>query len=69
VLNIPLQMYSTFVIEARHDMNKTSLGTFVTDQFKMIALFLGIGMPFLAGFLSVVHWAGENFALYVWVSV
>ncbi|KAJ3359514.1 CAAX prenyl protease 1 [Kappamyces sp. JEL0680] len=66
VFNIPLSLYSTFVVEARHNMNKTTIGTFVTDQITTLLLVLGIGMPVLAGFLAVVQWAGDDFAFYVW---
>jgi STE24 endopeptidase len=67
VLNIPLSLYSTFVVEAKHGMNKTTIGTFITDQITMLALTLGLGMPVLAGFLWTVQWAGEDFAFYVWL--
>lgn len=67
VCNIPLSLYSTFIVEARHEMNKTTFGTWVKDQIITLLLILGIGMPFLAGFLTITNWAGEDFAFYVWV--
>ena len=55
------------MVEARHEMNKTTFGTWVKDQITTLLLILGIGLPFLAGFLSVIQWAGDDFAFYVWV--
>lgn len=58
---IPLDIYSTFVLEAKHGFNKTTPGLFVTDLLKTILLGVGIGGPFLSGFLWLLRWAGDRF--------
>ncbi|KAJ3271780.1 CAAX prenyl protease 1 [Terramyces sp. JEL0728] len=67
VVNIPIQLYSNFVIEERHGFNKQTYGLFFSDTIKTYLLTLIIGMPVLAGFLAVIQWAGKNFFLYVWL--
>jgi hypothetical protein len=53
--------YSTFVLEEKHGFNKTTVKTWVTDQIKTYVLTAVIGLPFLAGFLRIIQWAGKNF--------
>jgi len=61
VLELPLSVYSTFVIEAKHGFNKTTVSTFVTDIIKTWILSFAIGAPFLSAFLYVFDWAGDSF--------
>jgi STE24 endopeptidase len=61
ILELPLSAYSTFVIEAKHGFNKTTVATFVTDIIKNWALSFIIGAPFLSAFLYVFDWAGDSF--------
>jgi len=58
---IPLSVYSTFVVEAKHGFNKTTVSTFVLDYIKTWGLGFVIGAPFLAAFLKIVQWAGDRF--------
>ncbi|KZV98886.1 metalloendopeptidase [Exidia glandulosa HHB12029] len=58
---IPLDIYSTFVLEANHGFNKTTPGLFVTDMLKSWLLCIVLGAPFLAAFLSILRWAGDRF--------
>ncbi|KAJ3259300.1 CAAX prenyl protease 1 [Boothiomyces macroporosus] len=67
VVNLPIQLYSNFVIEERHGFNKQTYGLFFSDTIKTFFLTLIIGMPVLAGFLAVIQWAGENFFFYIWL--
>ncbi|KAJ3324776.1 CAAX prenyl protease 1 [Boothiomyces sp. JEL0866] len=67
VVNLPIQLYSNFVIEERHGFNKQTYGLFFSDTIKTFLLTLIIGMPVLAGFLGVIQWAGENFFFYIWL--
>ncbi|KAH7103466.1 peptidase family M48-domain-containing protein [Auriculariales sp. MPI-PUGE-AT-0066] len=58
---IPLDIYQTFVLEAKHGFNKTTPGLFVTDILKSWLIGVGIGAPFLSGFLWLLRWAGDRF--------
>ncbi|MDP0497416.1 MAG: M48 family metallopeptidase [Verrucomicrobiota bacterium JB024] len=44
---IPLELYSTFKIEARYGFNKTTLGTWVSDKLKGLLLGAILGYPLL----------------------
>ena len=69
VLSLPTKWYSTFVIEARNGFNKTTYGTFILDEFKTLFLIMVIGMPFLAGGLAIIDWAGKDFTFYIFMFV
>nr|KAJ3422053.1 CAAX prenyl protease 1 [Polyrhizophydium stewartii] len=69
LVNLPLSIYFTFVIEARHGFNKQTMGLFLSDTAKSLAFTLVIGAPVLAGFLAIIQWAGPNFYFYVWLFV
>ncbi|PPR01733.1 hypothetical protein CVT26_013180 [Gymnopilus dilepis] len=58
---LPLQVYSTFVLEEKHGFNKTTPWIFVTDLFKGWAIAFALGAPFLAAFLYIFKWAGDRF--------
>lgn len=67
LLNLPFDVYDTFVLEERFGFNKTTKGTFIADQIKSLILTALIGLPLVAGILwifkSVDHawlwaWAG-----------
>ncbi|KAH8092122.1 hypothetical protein JL720_5708 [Aureococcus anophagefferens] len=65
-LNLPISLYSTFVIEAKHGFNKQTYALFATDMLKSLALEAVLGAPVLAAFLKVINYAGpQNLATYV----
>ena len=57
-LHLPLEVYSTFGVEARFGFNKQTLGGFVRDKLKSIALQLVLGLPVAVALLWVVRWGG-----------
>ncbi|KAG7085603.1 hypothetical protein E1B28_003154 [Marasmius oreades] len=58
---LPLSVYSTFVLEQKHGFNKTTAGLFVADLLKGWAITLVLGAPFMAAFLYIFKWAGDQF--------
>ena len=66
ITSLPFEAYSTFAIERRHGFNKTTVGLFVSDKVKGLALGAVLGMPFVALLLRIIKWGGERFYLYVW---
>jgi STE24 endopeptidase len=66
LLSLPLQLYSTFVIEARFGFNQTSLATFCADRLKAAGLAIVLGGPLLAGLLAFLIYAGPYAWLYCW---
>lgn len=67
VLELPFELYSTFVIEERFGFNKTDFKTFVLDRLKGAALGLLLGVPLLIAILAFFEWAGSWAWLYAWI--
>ncbi|KEP46996.1 CAAX prenyl protease [Rhizoctonia solani 123E] len=59
--NLPLSIYSTFVLEEKHGFNKMTPQLFVADTLKGWVVGFAIGAPFMAAFLKIVDWAGQSF--------
>ncbi len=66
VLEIPFNLYSTFVIEARFGFNKMTLKLYVLDALKGMLLGAVLGLPLLLGVLWLMERMGDNWWLYVW---
>lgn len=66
VINIPFQLYGTFVIEEKFGFNKTTAKTFITDKLKGYLLTAVIGGGILFILLKLVNLFGENFWIWFW---
>lgn len=66
ITKLPFELYSTFQIERKHGFNQQTLGLFISDQIKSLALTCVIGGPFVAIMLYIIKAGGEYFYLYVW---
>ncbi|MET0497883.1 MAG: M48 family metallopeptidase [Steroidobacteraceae bacterium] len=66
-IGLPLSLYRTFGIEARFGFNRTTLGIYVVDLLKGLALSLVLGAPLLYVVLFLMERAGELWWLYAWV--
>lgn len=66
LVNLPLGLYKTFVLEERFGFNKQTLGLFFADMLKAQALGLAIGTPVLAAFLKIIDYFGKLFFFYLW---
>ncbi len=68
IINIPFQVYHTFVIEERFGFNKTTPKTFVTDKLKGWLLSLIMG----GGLLALVTWfyllTTQWFWVFAWIT-
>lgn len=51
-------------LSQKHGFNKSSLGLYVADYLKGVAMSLLLGTPFVWAFLKVVLWAGDSFVLW-----
>jgi STE24 endopeptidase len=67
ILGLPESLYSTFVLEEKYGFNKTTWKTFITDQAKGLLLGAIIGLPLLAGILSIIIKLGDTWWIYAWV--
>ncbi len=58
ILQIPFSVYSTFVLDERFGMNRTTVRTFVMDRIKGLILSLVLGIPLLGALLAFFVYAG-----------
>lgn len=64
LLDLPISLYRTFVIEQRFGFNRTTPALFTTDLVKSLIVFLLIGTPIAALVLWLMNVAGN----YWWVA-
>ena len=66
ILEIPFNLYSTFVIEARFGFNKMTFKLYLLDAIKGLLLGSILGLPLLLGILWLMDRMGDQWWLYVW---
>lgn len=67
LIDLPLSLYSQFVVEARHGFNRMTPTLFVTDLVKQTLLGVVIGAPVIAIVLWLMDAMGEHWWLWVWL--
>ncbi len=65
-IDIPMSLYSTFVLEEKFGFNRTNLKTWLTDLVKQSLLGLIIGIPLIMVILWLMTSAGPYWWLYAW---
>lgn len=68
VLDLPLDLYRTFVIEARFGFNRTTLSLYLADLAKQAVLGALLGVPLVFCVLWLMAMMGEAWWLYVWLT-
>ncbi len=66
VLDLPLSLYNTFVLEEKFGFNRTNLKTWLVDLLKQSVLGLAIGVPLIMVILWLMGSAGEFWWVYAW---
>jgi STE24 endopeptidase len=66
LLDLPLTLYRTFVIEQRFGFNRTTPGVFIADLAKQLLLMLMLGIPLVTLVLWLMQDASSLWWLYVW---
>ncbi len=69
LMNLPFEIYGTFVIESKFGFNTTTLKTFVLDQLKSILLSIIIGGSLLTAFYYLWQTFGVQFWWYASILV
>jgi len=67
LLEMPLDLYHTFRLEARFGFNRTTPRLFFTDALKHLLLGAALGLPLLFAVLWLMQGMGESWWLYVWL--
>ena len=68
VIDVPFDLYRTFVIEEKFGFNKMTSGLFIKDFVVGLVVSAVLGLPFLAILLWLMSAAGENWWLYAWLA-
>ena len=68
VIELPMDLYRVFVIEARFGFNRMTPILFVADTAKQIVLGLALGVPLLFVVLWLMAQMGSLWWLYVWLT-
>ncbi|MDP0492173.1 MAG: M48 family metallopeptidase [Verrucomicrobiota bacterium JB023] len=66
LVQLPFDIYHTFVLEEKFGFNKTTPATFISDQIKGLVLAALLGIPFLALILWLFHSVPHAW-VYAWV--
>jgi len=69
LLNAPLDLYSTFIIEEKFGFNKTTLKLYIVDKIKTVMVSLLIGVPFLYVVLRLMASAGPSWWLWAFAFI
>ena len=67
LVDLPLSLYSQFVIEARHGFNRMTPALFLSDLLKQTLLGLAIGAPVITVVLWLMAAMGSLWWLWVWL--
>ena len=67
LLEMPFDLYRTFVIEERFGFNRTTPRLFISDAVKQTLLLLAIGTPIILAVLWLMAHAGTYWWFYVWL--
>lgn len=67
VIDLPLALYTQFVIEEKFGFNRMTLKLFIVDLLKQTALGIAIGTPVLLAVLWLMAQMGSLWWLYVWL--
>ncbi len=68
LLDLPLTLYRTFVVEARFGFNRMTLPLFLADLAKQTVLGAALGIPLLLLVLWLMARMGAQWWLYVWLA-
>jgi len=66
LLELPFNLYQTFVIEERHGFNRQTLRGFALDLVKGVALAAALGGPVLAAILWIMERMGPTWWMWAW---
>jgi STE24 endopeptidase len=67
ILDLPFNIYRTFVLETKFGFNNTTIKTFITDMIKTLVLALILGVPLIMLILYLMGQMGELWWLWTWV--
>ena len=69
VLTAPFDLFSIFVIEEKHGFNKQTLTIWGKDQLKSLVIGAVVTCILVPVVLFIVDYFGDNFVLYLWITL
>ncbi|KAA8497691.1 CAAX prenyl protease 1-like [Porphyridium purpureum] len=69
LIELPFELYGTFVLEEKYGFNRTTLFTFFKDMLVSSAVGFGIGIPLLPALWYIIEKSGPLLWLYFWLFV
>jgi STE24 endopeptidase len=66
IIDLPFDLYRTFILEQKFGFNQMTAGIFIIDLLKGTALMLIIGLPLIYAILWLMNEMGEYWWAYVW---
>ncbi len=69
LMSLPLDYYSTFVIEQKHGFNNQTLKGFMLDRFKGVVLSVFLGGALISLILWIMDSMGSYWWLYAWIAM
>ncbi|KAE9420550.1 hypothetical protein Angca_003896, partial [Angiostrongylus cantonensis] len=69
IVDLPWDMYDTFIIEEKHGFNKQTIGFYIMDKLKKTTISLAIMAPVVLVIEWLVDSGGPYFFIYVWMFV
>lgn len=67
IINLPLVIYDTFILEEKHGFNKQTTAFFIKDEIKKFVVSQIIALPLLCGMIWIVKNGGDYFFWYLWI--
>ena len=67
LIDLPITLYQTFIIEARFGFNRSSLSLFITDNLKQALLLLVLGAPLALAALWLMQRSGTLWWFHLWL--
>jgi STE24 endopeptidase len=66
LLQLPFDLYATFVIEQRYGFNRMTPVLYLSDKLRALAIALALGIPLIAVILWLMQHAGGYWWIYAW---
>lgn len=67
ILDLPFDIYSTFLIEGKYGFNKQTSSLYVSDQIKVLIISLIFGIPSIAALIKIIRACGALLPFYCWL--
>lgn len=67
LLNLPFVIYGTFLIEEKHGFNNQTIGFFIKDQIKSLALSITLALPIVSILIYIIMLGSQMFVIWLWL--